>query len=122
MIKILLLPPILVSIYLVVINWSGMYQKPDIIGMPVVFEIMAFVLYFLVAVPIYWLLVCPTNYLVLKSSGSRYAGIVFGLMLAIALPCYMSTLDYPDFSWAGTLSRVHVTMVFIPMLFLTIYG
>ena len=51
MIKILLLPPILVSIYLVVINWSGMYQKPDIIGMPVVFEIMAFVLYFLVAVP-----------------------------------------------------------------------
>ena len=78
MVKILFVPPILVALFLVVMNWSGMYQTPDIIGMPVVFEIMAFLLFFAIAIPFYWFIVLPGSYLTLKLSASRFGGLVMG--------------------------------------------
>lgn len=122
MVKIFLLPPVLTAIYLVAMNWTGMYQAPDIIGIPVVFEIMAFVFFIIIVTPIYWLLVLPGSYISLKISGSQYGGLVPALILATVIPAFMSTLDYPDLSWRGTLSMSHISLVIIPVLFLALYG
>jgi peptidoglycan/LPS O-acetylase OafA/YrhL len=44
------------------------------------------------------------------------------LILATVIPAFMSTLDYPDLSWRGTLSMSHISLVIIPVLFLALYG
>ena len=122
MLKLFLMPPAIVAIYLVAMNWSGMYQKPDIIAIPVVFEIMAFFFAFIIAAPTYWLLVLPASYLIIKLTGARLGGVFIGLILASVIPCILVTLDYPDLSWHGTLSMKHILQVMLPLLFLSVYG
>ena len=122
MLKLFLMPPVIVAIYLVAMNWSGMYQKPDIIAIPVVFEIIAFIFAICIAAPTYWLLVLPASYLMIKLTGTRLGGVVIGLILASVIPCLLVTLDYPDLSWRGTLSMKHVLLVMLPLLFMSLYG
>ena len=122
MFKLFLMPPVIVAIYLVAMNWSGMYQKPDIIAIPVVFEIIAFISALVIAMPAYWLLVLPASYLMIKLTGARLGGVVIGLLLASVVPCVLVTLDYPDLSWHGTLSMKHILLVMLPLLFMSLYG
>ena len=122
MFKLFFMPPVVVAIYLVAVNWPEMYQRPDIIAIPVLFEFFAFIFALCIAVPTYWILVLPASYLMIKLTVSRFGGVVIGLILAGVIPCVLVTLDYPDLSWHGTLSMKHILQVMLPLLFMSIYG
>lgn len=122
MIKNFIVPPLIVAIYLVAVNWPGMYQKPDLIMLPILTEAIAFGIALLIAVPTHWLLITPSCYLLVKLTGSRFGGVVLATIYASVIPAVLAILDWPTFSWTGTLSSTHITQVIIPLLFLCLYG
>lgn len=119
--SIILLPPIVVALYLVVISWASFYQKPDIIVIPGVFETITLVIGFGLSALIYWLVILPAAYVILKSGKSAYGGLLLGVIMAVGLTL-IATVSGPDFSWRGTVSLDQVYYVIIPMLYLSVHG
>ncbi len=122
MFKLLSKPPIIAAVYLVAMNWLSMYKTPGIIGIPVLFEIMAFIFFFFLSALSYWLMIIPTGYLLIKLTGSPFGGVIVGIIYACAIPCILVTLDYPDLSWPGALGTTHLYEVMLPIVFMSVYG
>lgn len=119
--KFFLLPPVLAAIWIVAWAWERMYSTPDIIVIPVVFELIAFGVAFAFTAAVYWLIVLPSSFLTYRATGSRLAG---GL-LVIAIPVAVTVADMTLVGYGsrdGTLRLFHLTQVICPSLFLAATG
>ena len=70
--RILLLPPVVVALYLLVISWTSLYVKPDIIVIPGVQETVVLVIGFVLSTIVYWLVILPAAYIIIKFSALVY--------------------------------------------------